>query len=147
MQKFKDYLHENGLRCTSERLDIAKAVLSLDNVFTAEELLVKIKGSGWPVSKATLYRCIPLLIESGMIKLVSPNQLNNHLFKRPDKNDSFISTECQKCGKVLSFQEELIADINRLAEKYEFEEIIDNLIMLKGVCPTCIQQLTSLTSD
>ncbi len=146
MEKFKNYLYKNGLRCTTERLDVAKAVLSFDNLFTADELLEKIKKSDWPVSKATLYRTIPLLVEAGMIKPISLHQLNNHTFRRCDKSELIKSVKCNECGRVISINEELLNDINKmLSKKYDFEKIIEGILMLQGTCPACVEYLELLT--
>jgi len=141
IDKFKEFLNANSLKSTKERLDIAKAVVSFQDIFTIDELLEKINNNGWPVSKATLYRSIPLLIESGMIKPITSNQLNNHTFRRCGEEDNIDLYECEDCGIELSVKDEMLNDIHEmLSEKYDFNEIIDKLLLLKGICPSCIDK-------
>ena len=142
IDKFKEFLNTNSLKSTKERLDIAKAVVSFKDFFTVDELLEKINNTGWPVSKATLYRSIPLLIESGMIKPITSNQLNNHTFKRCKEGENVELFGCEKCGIELSVKDEMVNDIHEmLSEKYDFIEIIDKLLLLKGICPSCVDDL------
>jgi Fur family ferric uptake transcriptional regulator len=139
VDKFKEYLNGNSLKQTTERIDIAKAVVLFDDTFTVDELMDKIKSKGWPVSKATLYRSIPLLIESGMIKPIASHQLNNHTFKRRDENEHDPSFDCQKCGSSINTVSDIVSIIyQHISEKYDFNEVVDNLLMLKGICPGCV---------
>lgn len=143
IDKFKKYLNENSLKQTPERIDIAKAVVSFESIFTVDELIEKINTEGWPVSKATLYRSIPLLIKSGMIKPIATNHLHNHTFRRCLESDSDQSLDCVKCGNSLSLKEDIVHEINKeLSGKYDFEEFIDSLLLLKGICPKCIPGVT-----
>jgi Fur family transcriptional regulator, ferric uptake regulator len=145
MEKFKNYLNKKGLRYTATRLDIAKAILSFNNAFTVNELMAKIKHSGWPVSKATLYRSIPIFIEAGMIKPIVSLQDKNRVFKRFDEIAYSRSVECHQCGTRIIIKEELIDDIKTmLSEKYDIEEILEGVLMLKGTCPSCVQYVKSL---
>ena len=142
IDKFKEFLNTNSLKCTKERLDIAKAVVSFEDIFTIDELLAKIKNTDWAVSKATLYRSIPLLIESGMVKPITSHQLNNHTFKRCNEEDNIELYECEDCGMELSVKDEMVNDIHEmLSEKYDFNEIIDKLLLLNGICPSCVDEL------
>jgi Fur family ferric uptake transcriptional regulator len=66
---FRRYLKSLDLRYTTERADILDAVMRLDRVFEADEVLAQRKalGKDHRVSKATVYRTLKLLVEAGIL--------------------------------------------------------------------------------
>jgi Fur family ferric uptake transcriptional regulator len=74
---FRRKLKSEGLKYTPERAQILDAIIRRDDegasgggVFQADELLAAMRGSGFRVSKATIYRTIKLLAEAGIIQQV-----------------------------------------------------------------------------
>jgi Fur family ferric uptake transcriptional regulator len=65
---FRRRLKALGLKYTPERARVLDAIVERDGLFEAEELLAAVKGAG--VSKATVYRTIRLLQDSGIIQRV-----------------------------------------------------------------------------
>lgn len=67
---FRRHLKKEGQKYTPERAQILDAIIQLDDMFEAERLLELLKGSGFRVSKATIYRTIKLLQDAGIIQQV-----------------------------------------------------------------------------
>lgn len=67
-ETFKTYLAKEGLRVTSQRLAIFKAAFNEKDHFTAEELLDKARKIDRSVSRATVYRTLPILTESELVR-------------------------------------------------------------------------------
>ncbi len=71
---FRRKLKQVGLKYTPERAQILDAIIRRDGeapgVFQADELLAAMRSAGFRVSKATIYRTIKLLAESGIIQQV-----------------------------------------------------------------------------
>jgi Fur family ferric uptake transcriptional regulator len=67
---FRRFLKRQGLKFTHERAKILDAVLTRDSVFEAEQLLSDMRAQGARVSKATIYRTLKHLLESGIISEV-----------------------------------------------------------------------------
>ncbi len=99
------YLAGKGLRKTSQRDAIIEAAFSTCDHFNAEELLVMARKIDDSVSRATVYRTLPLLVESGLLreldlggetKIYDPNFLehptHNHLV-------------CVDCRKIIEFED------------------------------------------
>ena len=100
-----EYLAERGLRRTVQREAIIEAVLGTKEHFHAEELLDMAKRLEDSVSRATVYRTIPLLVGSGLlreldlgkdVKYYDPNFVDhpthNHLI-------------CVDCDKIIEFED------------------------------------------
>jgi Fur family ferric uptake transcriptional regulator len=99
------YLAGKGLRKTTQRDAIIEAAFSTKDHFNAEELLGMAKKIDPSVSRATVYRTLPLLVESGLLreldlggetKIYDPNFLehptHNHLV-------------CVDCKKIIEFED------------------------------------------
>jgi len=67
-ETFKAFLAKNDLRVTNQRLAIFKAAFSQEEHFTAEELLVHARAIDSSVSRATIYRTLPILTESQLVR-------------------------------------------------------------------------------
>ena len=99
------FLAGKGLRRTSQRDAIIDAALGTKEHYTAEELLAMSREIDSSVSRATVYRTLPILVESGLLreldlggdtKIYDPNFLehptHNHLV-------------CIDCKKIIEFED------------------------------------------
>lgn len=68
--KFRSYLAQKGLRTTNQRLAILDAAFALKEHFTADELLVRARALDDSVSRATVYRTLPLLTGCNLLREV-----------------------------------------------------------------------------
>jgi hypothetical protein len=64
-QQFKSFLAQKGLRVTNQRLAILEAAFGQQEHFTAEQLLDQARRIDDSVSRATVYRTLPIMTESG----------------------------------------------------------------------------------
>ena len=107
-RKFIEFLEQKNLRMTAPRMAIIDSVFSTDQHFTAEQLLDWSRKRDRSVSRATVYRTLPLLTESGLVheldfgkdyKFYDPNYLehphHNHLI-------------CVDCSKIVEFEDQHI---------------------------------------
>ncbi len=67
-ETFKTYLGKEGLRVTSQRLAIFEAAFHQKEHFTAEELLDHARAIDRSVSRATVYRTLPILTASSLVR-------------------------------------------------------------------------------
>lgn len=65
---FREFLGKKGLRVTIQRLAIFEAAYQKPDHFTAEELLEHAREIDRSVSRATVYRTLPILTESGLVR-------------------------------------------------------------------------------
>src|SRR5262245_59806996 len=66
-QKFRQFLATRGLRMTREREVILDAILDTREHFDVERLYVELRKRDRFVSRATIYRTLHLLVESGLL--------------------------------------------------------------------------------
>ncbi len=134
--KFFNFLKSKGLKFTRERQLILKEIFSMHKHFDAEQLYDKIKRARGDVSRATIYRTLPLLLEANLIKetLRCQNKIRyEHIFGHLH-HDHLI---CIKCGKIIEFNENRISNLVKLiCKKYHFD-LKEYRLGIKGLCKSC----------
>jgi Fur family ferric uptake transcriptional regulator len=135
-QKFIDFLGGKHLRLTAQRRAIVETVFSTTQHFTAEQLLEWSRQRDKSVSRATVYRTLPLLTESGLVremdfgkdrKFYDPNYADH-------PNHSHII--CRDCEKIVEFESEGIARLeNEISRQLGFEVAAQRL-QISGTCET-----------
>ena len=65
---FRGFLKKNGLAFTSARAAILKGIVASRGHFDADALHEQLKRVGESLSCATVYRTLPLFVQSGIIK-------------------------------------------------------------------------------
>ncbi len=68
--KFRKFLTQKGLRVTNQRLAIFDAAFAQKDHFTAEQLLDYARVIDDSVSRATVYRTLPIMTESALLREV-----------------------------------------------------------------------------
>lgn len=67
---FRRTLKKEGLKYTPERAQVLDVIVRFDGLFEADQLREALRAAGHRVSKATVYRTIRLLLDSGIIQRV-----------------------------------------------------------------------------
>jgi Fur family ferric uptake transcriptional regulator len=120
-QRFLDFLARKGLRLTGQRRAIIEAVFSTEKHFTAEELLEWARRRDKSVSRATVYRTLPLLTESGLVREMDFG--GDHKFYDPNyaEHPRHSHIICQDCGKIIEFESEKIEQLeNHISRRLGF---------------------------
>jgi Fur family ferric uptake transcriptional regulator len=68
--KFRHFLTQKGLRVTNQRLAIFETAFAQKEHFTAEQLLDHARKVDDSVSRATVYRTLPIMTESALLREV-----------------------------------------------------------------------------
>ena len=133
---FRSFALKKGLRNTPEREKIIEEIFSRPDHFDVEELYLRLHRQGTKVSKASIYRNIPLIMECGLIREVWHE--DGHMHYEPTYGqDHHCHLRCMKCGKVIEFVDEGLEEIEKsLGRKYHFK-IIDHRLEVNGVCLKC----------
>lgn len=100
-EKFRSFLVQKGLRATSQRLAIFDAAFTLDEHFTAEQLLDHARKLDDSVSRATVYRTLPIMTESALLREVDIG--SGEKFYRPNLEGATTQVAqvvCMDCDKI-----------------------------------------------
>jgi len=133
---FKNYLKQRGLKFTPERRFILEGISSLFGHFDVEKLYDRLRQGEERISLATIYRTIPHLIGSGLIKEVmrcKDRPQYERAFGYPH-HDHLI---CIKCGKIIEFKEDGIESLqNKVCRRFAFKPI-EHRLGIRGYCRSC----------
>ena len=133
-KRVDEFLADKHLRRTSQRDAIIEAALGTHEHFSAEGLLEMARKSDPTVSRATIYRTLPLLVEAGLLremhfgkdyKLYDPNFVD-----RPHHNHLI----CLDCNKIVEFEDrhmEVLEDC--ITTRLGFSPIEKN-VRIEGRC-------------
>jgi len=133
-QKFLQFLEQKNLRMTAQRMAIIDTVFGTDQHFTAEQLLDWSRKRDKSVSRATVYRTLPLLTESGLVhemdfgkeyKFYDPNYADH-----PHHNHII----CEDCEKIVEFESEKIEKLeSEISHKLGFQ-VKSQRVQIRGTC-------------
>ncbi|MBI3884647.1 MAG: transcriptional repressor [Opitutae bacterium] len=99
-EKFKTSLTQKGLRVTSQRLAIFEAAFARKEHFTAEQLLKHAKAIDDSVSRATVYRTLPLMVESHVLREVDIGSGEKFYLPDTGANTQVAQVVCVDCDKI-----------------------------------------------
>jgi Fur family ferric uptake transcriptional regulator len=97
---FKAFLTRNGLRVTNQRLAIFEAAYAAEGHYTADDLLDSSRAIDSSVSRATVYRSLPILIDSGALREVDVGHDNKYYMANRHKKNFQAQVVCDNCGKI-----------------------------------------------
>jgi Fur family ferric uptake transcriptional regulator len=99
-EKFKNYLASKGLRMTDQRLAIFEAAFARKEHFTAEELLDHARAIDDSVSRATVYRTLPIMTESALLREVDIGTNIKFYLPIANENSQVAQVICVDCNKI-----------------------------------------------
>ena len=139
IETFREFVREKKLRNTPEREVIIQEVFANHDHFDADDLFLRLRSKKKRVSKASIYRTIPLLVESGLIKEVFFEGGHLH-YEHIYGHKHHCHLRCICCGMILEFVEDEVFEIqNKIGVKNGFEATGHRLEIF-GYCPQCIQK-------
>lgn len=100
-EKFRKFLTQKGLRVTNQRFAIFDAALAQKEHFTAEQLLDFARAIDDSVSRATVYRTLPIMVESALLREVDIG--SGEKFYHPNEeggSTQVAQVVCLDCDKI-----------------------------------------------
>jgi Fe2+ or Zn2+ uptake regulation protein len=100
-ERFRKFLLQKGLRATNQRLAIFDAAFAQRDHFTAEQLLDYARAIDDSVSRATVYRTLPIMTESALLREVDIG--SGEKFYRPNREGAtsqVAQVVCLDCDKI-----------------------------------------------
>jgi Fur family ferric uptake transcriptional regulator len=103
-----NYLKEGGFRLTKPREVIVRAAVSFAEPFHAEDLLAKAREMDRLISLATIYRTLPMLLNSHLIREVDLNREHRYYEVNREQSPAAFHIICVDCRQVIQVQDECI---------------------------------------
>ena len=99
------FFASKGLRFTKQRLAVTTLIFRTNEHFRPEELCERLRKSNSSASRATTYRTILHLVESGMLREVSlggGDRVYDPNFLRSPQHNHLV---CVDCRKIIEFED------------------------------------------
>jgi Fur family ferric uptake transcriptional regulator len=136
LQIFREYLQGRGLRRTLERERVLQEIFQIHQHFDVDELYLRLRTQGTKVSKASIYRALPLFIDCGLVREVDFNDGHWH-YEHIYGHSLHNHLRCLGCGEILEFEEPLLKILEHsLARKYAYR-IKAHQWEVQGYCANC----------
>lgn len=133
---FVNYLKKKDLQLTKSREAILDAVFETHSHFEIEELYQMLRSNRKNVSRATVYRTIPYLVDAGLIRKLrysDQKEQYEHIYGHPNH----FHLHCLNCNRVIEQSSpELDTNIHKIAKKLGFK-LSDYTISISGYCSLC----------
>jgi Fur family ferric uptake transcriptional regulator len=120
-ERFTEYLSGKRLRLTSQRQAIIDTAFSTDQHFTAEQLLEWSRCRDKSVSRATVYRTLPLLIKSGLVGEMDFGRDRKYYDPNYAEHPRHNHIICLQCEKIFEFESQKLTQLeNEISQRLGF---------------------------
>lgn len=133
---FEAYLKRKELKLTPARRLILETVFNLHEHFDIEQLYDIIHQISREVSRATVYRTIPLLMEAGLVQR-SVRSITRDKFEHIYGHPRHVHWVCKSCGAVLETDMHELTELIAAKAKTQNFQPDDINIVITGTCWKC----------
>jgi Fur family ferric uptake transcriptional regulator len=135
-ERFSRYLAGQGLRLTAERRRLLKLLLDGERLIDADTLVRKTRRGGTPVSRATVYRTLELMVKSGLVRHAGPGEKSGR-YERVVGSIPSVRLVCLGCGNLLEvYSEDIRHERDRVSRRHGFLPQHHHLEVF-GRCRSC----------
>lgn len=114
---------------------MVRYIFSQHHHFDADQLIEDMKHQNFRVSRATIYRTLNKLVDSGLLRRleIGPRMFYEHDYGYP-QHDHMI---CSTCGKMFEFQNpEIDKALEDVCRKQSFHAS-SHFLVIRGTCLDC----------
>jgi Fur family ferric uptake transcriptional regulator len=133
-QRIYEFIEQKGLRKTAQRDAIIEAAFSTTEHFTAESLLTMARKLEPSVSRATIYRTLPLLVSSGLLKEMDFGE--DYKFYDPNyaEHPSHNHLICVDCHEIVEFEDRNMETLENCISKRLGFSPSNKVVRIEATC-------------
>ncbi|MCL2866144.1 MAG: transcriptional repressor [Clostridia bacterium] len=128
---------------TKQREAILHYIISRDNTHvTAAQIIRYFEKEALPIGKATIYRHLDKLTESGALRRYITDGLSGACYQYigSDDDDAHLHLKCDRCGELVHLECDALGDLERhVLDEHAFH-INATKTVLYGTCDDCLQK-------
>jgi len=136
LEVFREFLAGKGLRSTPEREAILAEVFAEHDHFDVDGLYLRLKRKNPRLSRASVYRMIPLLVESGLIQEVFFEDGHLH-YEHIYGHEHHCHLRCLGCRKIVEFRDEALEEAEKRIGQASGFQTTGHKLEVYGYCPAC----------
>lgn len=135
-QIFQRYVRTAGLRWTPERARLLELVFESHDHFTIDELFHRAESRKLNISRATIYRTVPLLAQCKLIDRTVTHE-GETIYEHTHQHEHHDHLICIQCGLLIEFRHPDIEALQgKIAEAHGFR-LTHHTLQLYGFCRDC----------
>jgi Fur family transcriptional regulator, ferric uptake regulator len=144
--RFSEFLATRRLRLTRERRAILEELLQVRGHFDVDSLLAHFRRKGRAVSRATLYRTLARLVESGLVHKIemAEGQARYEIMIGRHHHDHMI---CLACGAIVEFESREIERLQEEICRRKGFRMTGHMHQIRGLCSTCARDRRPAPGD
>ena len=143
---FRKYLERRGLKLTAERKALFDEIFGRHEHLEADELLVRLRAKHTKISRATIYRTLELLVDSGIVGRLRIGEAG-YRYERLRAGDHHDHLICDFCGRVIEFFEPRIESLqDEVAARHGFV-LLSHSHQMGGICRSCRPRAKAAAED
>jgi len=138
----KDLFSRYGIRNTAVRRQIFQTILGFKRRhFSAEDVLVFLRGAKNNVSRASVFRTISLFSRKGLLKIADLEKKYT-LYELGFNSRHHDHLYCVVCGRIIEFEDNRIESWQReVCSRNKFYPLSHSL-KIEGICDSCRKKQT-----
>ena len=133
---FVQYLRDNNLKVTKERLMLLEELFNSTGHLDADSLLFQLRNQGKRVSRATIYRTLDLLVQCGLARKSRLGR-EHYVYERVTPGKRHDHMVCTGCGRIIEFYDADLDERQReVCLEHNFRPSFYSL-QIQGLCAEC----------
>ncbi|HEX4084375.1 MAG TPA: transcriptional repressor [Chthoniobacteraceae bacterium] len=133
-ERIYNFLAEKGLRKTAQRDAIIEAAFSTQDHYTAEDLLARAKEIEKSVSRATVYRTLPLLVDSGVLREMDFGKEQKYYDPNFNQHPQHNHLICVDCDRIVEFEDKNIETLENCITKRLGFSPASKIVRIEATC-------------
>lgn len=136
LEVLRRYLQGRNMRYTPERETVVEEVFGRHDHFTADDLYLALRAKRRPISRASVYRTLPILKAAGLVEEVF-TEGGGAYYEHTYGHERHCHLRCRVCGRVEEFSEPVLQDLEQSLAGRSGYEVSGHRLEVTGVCPGC----------
>lgn len=136
LEVLREYISRHNMRYTPEREAIVREAFSRHDHFSVEDLYLGLRKKKRQISRASIYRTLPLLIEAGLVAVVFQDA-GQTLYEHTYGHEDHCHLRCTLCGQVVEFSEPSLREVERRLGQEMGYSVEGHRLVVLGRCPAC----------
>ena len=134
LNSFKQYLKDNNLKLTQQRLLIFRVFMSDEGQMSPEELLSGVQIVDDTISRSTVYRTVKHLHHAGVARCI---HRNDGVACYESMGDQFSQMICEKCGRTIPIKNPYFECLQQETARQQGFTLFRYRNVIYGLCRDC----------
>lgn len=132
-EEISDYLKENNIKPSYQRMKIFEYLVNNKNHPTVDKIYQNLIGEISTLSKTTIYNTLKLFAEKKIVQVITVEEKETRYDTDMSLHGHF---KCKKCGEVYDIRIKEVKEFDKELDGFEVEE---EHVYFKGICKKCLR--------